>query len=98
MGPPGLHRFCDRAARSRYVLAWARRAPVEWTPPELLVNEQGMPMRPEGSITTWIEQLKAGDRAAAQPIWERFFARLVGLARKKLQGLPRRAAANEEDI
>ena len=50
-----------------------------------------------GSVTAWIEQLRAGNRAAAQQIWERYFARLVGLARNKLQGL-RRGAADEEDV
>jgi DNA-directed RNA polymerase specialized sigma24 family protein len=50
-----------------------------------------------GSVTAWIEQLRAGNRAAAQPLWERYFSRLVGLARSKLQGL-RRGAADEEDV
>ena len=50
-----------------------------------------------GSVTFWIDQLKAGDHAAAQPLWERYFERLVGLARSKLRGLPRRAA-DEEDV
>jgi RNA polymerase sigma factor (sigma-70 family) len=50
-----------------------------------------------GSVTTWVEQLRAGDRAAAQRLWERYFPRLVGLARQKLRGLPRRAA-DEEDV
>jgi DNA-directed RNA polymerase specialized sigma24 family protein len=49
------------------------------------------------SISRWLAQLQAGDRMAAQKLWERYFQRLVGLARKKLQGLPRRAA-DEEDI
>src|SRR5215470_2454663 len=49
------------------------------------------------SISRWIAQLQAGDRMAAQKLWERYFQLLVGLARKKLQGLPRRAA-DEEDI
>jgi len=49
------------------------------------------------SVTYWIGQLKAGDQAAAQPLWEGFFERLVGLARKKLKGMPRRAA-DEEDV
>jgi DNA-directed RNA polymerase specialized sigma24 family protein len=52
---------------------------------------------PAGSVTTWVEQLRAGNRDAAQQLWERYFPRLVGLARKKLQGLPRRAA-DEEDV
>jgi DNA-directed RNA polymerase specialized sigma24 family protein len=52
----------------------------------------------EGSVTHWIGQLKGGDPAAAGPLWERFFRRLVGLTRKKLQGRVRRAAAGEEDV
>src|SRR5262249_27742204 len=31
------------------------------------------------------------------PLWERYFRRLVGLARERLRGLPR-AAADEEDV
>ncbi len=54
-------------------------------------------MTPAESVSQWIGQLQAGDRAAAQKLWERYFQRLVGLARKKLQGLPRRAA-DEEDV
>src|SRR5438067_6883003 len=49
------------------------------------------------SVSHWIGQLQAGDHAAAQKLWERYFQRLVGLARKKLQGQPRRAA-DEEDV
>src|SRR5215469_6576941 len=54
-------------------------------------------MASEGSVTNWIGQLQAGDPAAAQKLWERYFRRLVGLARKKLQDGPRRAA-DEEDV
>ena len=50
-----------------------------------------------GSVTCWIDLLKAGDPAAAQKMWEVYFERLVALARKKLQGIPRRAA-DEEDV
>jgi DNA-directed RNA polymerase specialized sigma24 family protein len=56
-----------------------------------------MPMSSPGSITYWIDRLKAGDPAAAQKLWERYFHRLVGLARKKLHNAPRRAA-DEEDV
>jgi DNA-directed RNA polymerase specialized sigma24 family protein len=34
-----------------------------------------------GSVTHWIETLKAGDPVAAQRLWERYFQRLVRLAR-----------------
>ena len=54
-------------------------------------------MSSTGSVTTWVEQLRAGNRAAAQQLWERYFARLASLARRKLQGL-RRGAADEEDV
>jgi DNA-directed RNA polymerase specialized sigma24 family protein len=50
-----------------------------------------------GSISRWLAQLKAGDPAAAQPLWERYFHRLVTLARRKLRG-PLRKAADEEDV
>jgi DNA-directed RNA polymerase specialized sigma24 family protein len=50
-----------------------------------------------GSITTWLDKLKRGQPHAAQPLWERYFARLVELARGKLAGLPRRMA-DEEDV
>jgi DNA-directed RNA polymerase specialized sigma24 family protein len=49
------------------------------------------------SITEWIAALRAGEPAAAQQLWENYFAKLVGLARKKLMGQPR-AAADEEDV
>ena len=56
-----------------------------------------MAMASEGSITHCIQLLKAGERAAAQLLWERYFQRLVGLARAHLRGTPRRAA-DEEDV
>ncbi len=56
-----------------------------------------MAMATEGSITHCIQLLKAGERTAAQQLWERYFQRLVGLARGHLRGTPRRAA-DEEDV
>jgi DNA-directed RNA polymerase specialized sigma24 family protein len=50
-----------------------------------------------GSVTLWIDKLKAGDPAAVQKLWENYFQRLVGLARSKLQAAPR-MAADEEDV
>jgi DNA-directed RNA polymerase specialized sigma24 family protein len=52
---------------------------------------------PDDPITVWIGQLQAGDSAAARPLWDRYFHRLVGLARKRLKDAPRRAA-DEEDV
>jgi DNA-directed RNA polymerase specialized sigma24 family protein len=49
------------------------------------------------SVTHWVHLLKAGDSEAAQKLWERYFAQLVRLARKKLQGTAR-AAASAEDV
>ena len=49
------------------------------------------------SVTHWIEQVRRGDRAAAQPLWERYFRRLVARARQKLAGAPR-GAGDEEDV
>jgi DNA-directed RNA polymerase specialized sigma24 family protein len=66
-------------------------------PLEDVLREARYSMSSEGSVTNWIGQLQAGDPAAAQKLWERYFRRLVGLARKKLQDAPRRAA-DEEDV
>ena len=54
---------------------------------------------PDGSVTRWIGDLVAGDVAgsAAQKLWERYFDRLVHLARARLQAVPRRMA-DEEDV
>jgi DNA-directed RNA polymerase specialized sigma24 family protein len=49
------------------------------------------------SVSEWVEQLKEGEHDAAQKLWQRYFPRLVGLARQQLQDTPRRAA-DEEDV
>jgi DNA-directed RNA polymerase specialized sigma24 family protein len=54
-------------------------------------------MADDGSVTCWFDQLQAGNRDAAQHLWERYFRRLVGLARLKLRNAPRQAA-DEEDV
>jgi DNA-directed RNA polymerase specialized sigma24 family protein len=51
----------------------------------------------DSSVSQWLDQLEAGDAAAPQKLWERYFGRLVGLARAKLGAMPRRAA-DEEDV
>lgn len=55
-------------------------------------------MQPEqGSISRLVQRLKDGDREAACDLWERYFRRLVQLARMHLNGVARRAI-DEEDI
>jgi DNA-directed RNA polymerase specialized sigma24 family protein len=52
----------------------------------------------EGSVTRWLGELKAGDREAVQPLWERYFQRLVALARARLRSAHAATAdADEED-
>src|SRR5262249_37023024 len=46
--------------------------------------------------THWLDLLRTGDRAAAGPLWERYFRLLVARARAALGAAPRRAA-DEED-
>jgi DNA-directed RNA polymerase specialized sigma24 family protein len=50
-----------------------------------------------GPVNDLLEQLKAGDHAAAQPLWDRYYPRLVVLARCRLAGAARRVA-DEEDV
>jgi DNA-directed RNA polymerase specialized sigma24 family protein len=51
----------------------------------------------EGSVTLWLGALRAGDPAAAQRLWDRYFTDLVRLARARLRAAPR-AAEDEEDV
>jgi hypothetical protein len=52
--------------------------------------------RDEGSVTGWIDGLKLGDSRAAQALWDRYFERLVRLARSRL-AICTGADENEED-
>jgi DNA-directed RNA polymerase specialized sigma24 family protein len=49
-----------------------------------------------GEVTVLIRRLKGGDRQAAGPLWDGYVRRLLGLARRRLGGLPRRAADSED--
>jgi DNA-directed RNA polymerase specialized sigma24 family protein len=55
-----------------------------------------MPLGDGGSVTRWIGELRGGDPAAAGAVWERYFDRLVRLARKRLAGR-HRGVEDEED-
>jgi RNA polymerase sigma factor (sigma-70 family) len=48
-------------------------------------------------VTDWINRLKESDQTAAQRLWERYFRRLLAVARKRLRGTPC-PAADEEDV
>lgn len=50
----------------------------------------------EGSVTRWFDSLQAGNRDAAEKLWQRFASRLIVLARQRLSAA-RRGAADEED-
>jgi len=54
-------------------------------------------MQTSGSVTTWFGLLARGDQDAAQRLWERYFARLMELARGQMHGMSRRAT-DEEDV
>jgi DNA-directed RNA polymerase specialized sigma24 family protein len=56
-----------------------------------------MPTDDPGSVTRWIGALKDGEQAAVQPLWERYFQRLVQLARAKLRAGRHGATVDEED-
>ena len=58
---------------------------------------RGAAMNSGGSVTHWINEIKEGNREAAQGLWERYFARLVHLARNQLPAQHRRAF-DEEDV
>ena len=52
----------------------------------------------EGSVTQWIAELQIGvNESAQQELWNRYFDRLMGLARRKL-GVAPRTSADEEDV
>jgi DNA-directed RNA polymerase specialized sigma24 family protein len=49
------------------------------------------------SITEWLGNLREGDQAAAQPLWERYFSKLVTVARTKLRRMRRTTADEDEE-
>src|SRR5947209_526174 len=54
-------------------------------------------MPTDGSVTRWLGRLQTGDPAAPQQLWERYYRRLVALARTKLRDAPG-LASDEEDL
>jgi DNA-directed RNA polymerase specialized sigma24 family protein len=54
-------------------------------------------MPSDGSVSHWIGGLQDGDPKAIEQLWQRYFHRLVGLARAKLRQSPG-GMADEEDV
>jgi DNA-directed RNA polymerase specialized sigma24 family protein len=50
-----------------------------------------------GSITGWLGELRDGDQAAAQPLWEHYFSKLVTVARTKLRRMRKTTADQDEE-
>jgi hypothetical protein len=53
-------------------------------------------MLSRGSVSFWIEQLKAGEEAALAKLHKRYWPEVVRLARKRLRGVPCRACDDED--
>ena len=49
-----------------------------------------------GSVTVYLDQLKEGDPAAVERLWERYFHRLIRLAHANLRSAPRLAGQDED--
>jgi DNA-directed RNA polymerase specialized sigma24 family protein len=56
-----------------------------------------MPDESRDSITQWIADLKGGDPGAANGLWERYFTRMVELARARLKASRGRDAGSDEE-
>jgi DNA-directed RNA polymerase specialized sigma24 family protein len=53
-------------------------------------------MADAGSVTGWLGELRGGDPAAVDLLWERYFRRLQGLARRKLPAALLRSGSDED--
>jgi DNA-directed RNA polymerase specialized sigma24 family protein len=59
-------------------------------------TRRGSAMPNDDAVTLWFDQLQAGKSAAARPLWEKYFHRLIGLARTHLRDAPR--VTDSEDV
>lgn len=84
----------EEVSESQQVRSASARIPPR--PSRSSYGKPAMPTPPD-SVTEWICQLQAGKRQAIQNLWERYYPRMVELARRHLRGVPRRAA-DEEDV
>jgi len=51
-----------------------------------------------GSVTRWLDELKAGKTQAAEPIWKRYQAKLIAIATRQLEGNPDRSIDGEDIV
>ena len=56
-----------------------------------------MATQDDGSVTRWLGDLKAGGDSAAQHLWERYYHRLVHLARARLRSAHGAGAIEDEE-
>src|SRR4051794_40095225 len=90
--------MADRRGHQPRGISYSRLAAlVDWAVLATPHPRIGVPMNEAGSVTLYLRRLKEGDQKGFQKLWEGYFARLVGLARKRLQGVPRQAE-DEEDV
>ncbi len=60
---------------------------MESPPPEQQFDE----------LESWVQGLAGGDTAAIEQVWREYFEKLVSLARRRLESMPRRDQ-DEEDV
>ena len=55
-------------------------------------------MAGEGSVSSWIVAFRGNDQEAARRLWDRYFNRLVKVARKELGKRGPKGASDDEDV
>src|SRR5204863_137490 len=94
-------RACNPTGRAGFFpgeprpLPSAGRGGYNWCHPAI-ASGGASPMPASDPVTVWIAQVKEGRRAAVARLLERYFQRLVGLARARLQNLPGLAGYDED--
>ncbi len=51
-----------------------------------------------GSITRWLDDLKAGRAEAVDAIWQHYYQRIAALVRRRLHTAPERSVEDDEDV
>ena len=67
-------------------------------PSAMLGPVKMMPDEETGSVSDWIDALKEGRPEAADAIWQRYYQRVVGVARRRLAGDSHQAVEDAEDV